>query len=260
MSRIGVDCRFLTGGPNVMYRGTGRYTLQQLREVVRQDQANEYWLVCHPHAESSLLPTEIRAAPNVRLAPHSVSAIQWDGFLNRPEVLLENMARFQDWLYRQRLDLSHLTRRTLRLPRDPIRALVELEPGHDWPRQLVQAAGGFGVAPLHVALRETPGCPVAANDWARPSELDRTAVERRLADRALAFGAGPAEARPARPTLRPAQRPRPAPVFRFARRWVGEYLLQKVCAVYCGVLAVLPGSAAARLASAALRLGLVERL
>jgi glycosyltransferase involved in cell wall biosynthesis len=107
--RIAIDYRFVSGGPNVVNRGTGRYTQQQLREVLRRDTQNEYLLICHADADEGLILPEIRSAPNVILARLTLPGLRREHFPNSPSVVMHNVARFQDWLYAQRVDLFHET-------------------------------------------------------------------------------------------------------------------------------------------------------
>ena len=53
--RIGIDYLMLSAGINTVNRGLGRYTQQQLREVLRQDTENEYVLFCRDDANLSLI-------------------------------------------------------------------------------------------------------------------------------------------------------------------------------------------------------------
>jgi len=107
--RIAIDYRMISGGTNVVNRGTGRYTQQQLREVLKLDLANEYLLICHPDADHSLILPEIRAAHNVSIARLNLPGLQRYEQPNRPDRILRHTAQYQEWLYKQRVDLYHAT-------------------------------------------------------------------------------------------------------------------------------------------------------
>lgn len=107
--RIGIDYRMLSVGPNTVFRGLGRYTQQQLREVLRQDQANEYVLLCQPEADYSLILPEIRAASNVQIATIEMADLQRQSTPNQSETVLRYTEDYQQWLYRQHLDVYHAT-------------------------------------------------------------------------------------------------------------------------------------------------------
>lgn len=106
--RIGIDYRFLSLGPYQVTRGMGRYTQQQLREVLRADRANEYIVCCPTGADVSLIHPEVSAAPNaaIRFIPPSAT---------RPspgpadDDTLERAELFQAWIERSRFDLFHAT-------------------------------------------------------------------------------------------------------------------------------------------------------
>lgn len=69
--RIAVDFRILVVGPHWLNRGMGRFTQQQLAAVLALDPHNDYFVLCDPTADLSLLAPGIRAAPNafVRVPP-----------------------------------------------------------------------------------------------------------------------------------------------------------------------------------------------
>jgi len=87
----------------------GRYTQQQLREVLRLDQSNEYVLICMPGANQSLILPEIRAAQNVSVATVDYPSLKRDKDPWLAENRLRHSAEFQDWFYQQKLDLYHVT-------------------------------------------------------------------------------------------------------------------------------------------------------
>lgn len=101
--RIGIDYRFLSKGRNAVNRGVGRYTQQQIREVLRQDAENQYILFCFQEADLSLLLPEIRAAHNV-----SIARLPPVGDASSPHAL-HFTARYQQAIYDQRVDVHHLT-------------------------------------------------------------------------------------------------------------------------------------------------------
>lgn len=104
--RVAVDYRILTVGRNLMRRGLGRYTQQQLRAVLDVDHDNEYLVFCDAVADTSLVDPAIRAAPNVsiRRLPPAITAPghQWIDQLRRAEAL-------QSWLLALGVDLYHST-------------------------------------------------------------------------------------------------------------------------------------------------------
>ncbi|HEU5097585.1 MAG TPA: glycosyltransferase, partial [Roseiflexaceae bacterium] len=106
--RIGIDYRMLSAGGSIVNRGMGRYTQQQLREVLRIDAENEYVLFCKPDANLSPILPEIRNAPNVALATIATSALGAEN-PNQPEYVLRYAEAFQDWVYHQHVDVFHAT-------------------------------------------------------------------------------------------------------------------------------------------------------
>jgi len=106
--RIGIDYRILSSGIN-LNRGMGRYTQQQLREVLKLDPHNDYVLFCPPESDLFLILPEIRSAPNVSIATIEVSADKAVSEPNPPEKILRFAEEYQDWIYRQRVDLYHAT-------------------------------------------------------------------------------------------------------------------------------------------------------
>ena len=107
--RIAADFRMLSGGANVVNRGTGRYTQHQLREVLRIDRENEYFVVCHQQADASLLLPEIRRAPNCRVIRLSSPELTREAQPNHPERALRNNEILQDFFYQHQIDLFHAT-------------------------------------------------------------------------------------------------------------------------------------------------------
>ena len=113
--RIGLDFRMLSAGGLTVHRGMGRYTLQQLREVLRIDPRSEYVLFCREDADlPALLPTlatprDTAGAPNVSIAWLPPLAGRGWQELNRPENVLRATDAFQRALAAQDLDVFHLT-------------------------------------------------------------------------------------------------------------------------------------------------------
>lgn len=104
--RIGVDYRMLSAGRVTVNRGMGRYTQQQLREVLRLDSENEYVLLAREDGDVGAILPEIRTAPNVSLAlmPQRTATVDE---LNEPANLLRSAEDYQAWVAAQRLDLYH---------------------------------------------------------------------------------------------------------------------------------------------------------
>ncbi|HEU5003765.1 MAG TPA: glycosyltransferase [Actinomycetota bacterium] len=102
--RIGIDYQILALGPELITRGMGRYTQQQLREVLAVDRDNEYLLLCEAGADLSLIDPAVLEAPNVDLACYPKP---------RAEVTeattLQLAEHYLAWLERQGLDLYHAT-------------------------------------------------------------------------------------------------------------------------------------------------------
>jgi glycosyltransferase involved in cell wall biosynthesis len=107
--RIGLDFRLLSAGGLTVHRGTGRYTSQQLREVLRLGAGHEVVLFCREDADFAALLPEIAASPQVSMAilpPLAGSA--WHE-LNRPEEVLRATEELQRAIDAQELDVFHLT-------------------------------------------------------------------------------------------------------------------------------------------------------
>ncbi len=111
--RIGIDFRLLSGGALTVHRGMGRYSRQQLREVLRLSShhlAHEYVLFCREDAEISALPPEA-FGPNVSIAwlpPLASARRTWE----RPNVsgtVLRLTEELQEVIDEQRVDVFHLT-------------------------------------------------------------------------------------------------------------------------------------------------------
>jgi glycosyltransferase involved in cell wall biosynthesis/SAM-dependent methyltransferase len=109
--RIGVDYRFLSDGRRAVNRGIGRYTQQQLREVLKRDPHNEYRLFCLPDADVDLILPAIRSAPNVSVVIIDVSDSRRSPgpYYAGSENLLRHAEEYQAWLHAQQLDVFHAT-------------------------------------------------------------------------------------------------------------------------------------------------------
>lgn len=107
--RIGLDFRLLSAGALTIHRGTGRYTQQQLREVLRLDRTHEYVLFCREDADIGALLPEIAAASNVAISLLPPLAGRTGQELNRPEAVLRETGELQRALDAQELDAFHLT-------------------------------------------------------------------------------------------------------------------------------------------------------
>jgi glycosyltransferase involved in cell wall biosynthesis len=107
--RIGLDFRLLSAGALTIHRGTGRYTQQQLREVLRLGGGHEYVLFCREDADLAALLPEISTASNVRIARLPPLAGRTWQELNRPDAVLHETAELQRALDAQELDVFHLT-------------------------------------------------------------------------------------------------------------------------------------------------------
>jgi glycosyltransferase involved in cell wall biosynthesis len=111
--RIGLDFRLLSAGGLTIHRGTGRYTQQQLREVLRLDRSHEHEheivLFCREDADFGALLPEIAAAPQVSIATlPPLEGRRWHE-LNRPEGVLRATEELQRAIEAQELDVFHLT-------------------------------------------------------------------------------------------------------------------------------------------------------
>jgi glycosyltransferase involved in cell wall biosynthesis len=107
--RIGLDFRLLSSGALTIHRGTGRYTQQQLREVLRLGPAHEYVLFCREEADFGALLPGIAASPRVSFAIlPPLAGSPWHE-LNRPEEVLRGTEELQRAVDVQELDLFHLT-------------------------------------------------------------------------------------------------------------------------------------------------------
>lgn len=103
--RIGIDYRILAVGGRWINRGMGRYSQQQLSEVLRIDGDNHYLLLCTEDADTSLILPDIRRAPNVSITriPARLTAAHDDA--DR----LRAAEAYQRWLAGHHLDVYHAT-------------------------------------------------------------------------------------------------------------------------------------------------------
>jgi glycosyltransferase involved in cell wall biosynthesis/SAM-dependent methyltransferase len=106
--RIGLDFRFLSFGRSALNRGVGRYSQQQLREVLRLDNQNQYILVCRPDADKSRLDPAIKAARNVTTVKIPAALCKPNPAAYQPEEYLRTGSQFQRWLDQLDLDLYHV--------------------------------------------------------------------------------------------------------------------------------------------------------
>src|ERR1700720_848634 len=106
--RIGIDYRMLSCGRITVNRGMGRYTQQQLREVLRLGAEHDYVLLLPPGHDPALLLPEIAAAANVarvELPPELATPRRGDA----PQDVLRHAARLSGILADLELDLYHAT-------------------------------------------------------------------------------------------------------------------------------------------------------
>ena len=99
--RVGIDYRILAVGEDLIQRGMGRYTQQQLRAVLGVDADNDYVLLCEQDADLSLIDGAIRRAPNVVVRkgpPRSGDPLS-----------LRSAAEYEDWIDGLGIDVYHAT-------------------------------------------------------------------------------------------------------------------------------------------------------
>jgi glycosyltransferase involved in cell wall biosynthesis/SAM-dependent methyltransferase len=106
--RIGIDYRIISVGASFISRGMGRYTQQQLREVLKLDTQTEYVLFCDPDSDLGLILPEVRQAPNVSISIIEKSA-ERKASPNQPERVLRFAEEYQTWISKQGIDLYHAT-------------------------------------------------------------------------------------------------------------------------------------------------------
>lgn len=105
--RIGIDYRVLAVGPQLITRGMGRYTQQQLREVLRLAPDDEFVLLCNPGVDFGLIDRAVRDSENVSIEVFVPAE------LGEPPgdfgALLRRAEHYQDWIYRKGIDVYHAT-------------------------------------------------------------------------------------------------------------------------------------------------------
>src|SRR5262245_21092377 len=107
--RIGIDYRLLSAGRAAVHCGIGRYTQQQLREVLRLDGSNGYVLFCREGTDVDAILPEISAAPNASIAwLPAVAGRTWENF-NGPAGLPDATAELQRAIAEQEVDVFHAT-------------------------------------------------------------------------------------------------------------------------------------------------------
>ena len=106
--RIGIDLRLLSAGRITVNRGMGRFTQQQLREVLCLGARHEYVLLLPADHDPNLLLPEIARAPNVTRVelPRELSAPRRG---DAPRDVLRQAARLSRLLAEIGLDLYHAT-------------------------------------------------------------------------------------------------------------------------------------------------------
>jgi glycosyltransferase involved in cell wall biosynthesis/SAM-dependent methyltransferase len=108
--RIGLDYRFVSFGSSVTRRGMGRFSQQQLREVLATDERHEYVLLCREGFDPAEILPEIRSDPKVRIRCLPRLAPVEDGETpngGRRALVLE--AELQEAVAAERLDVFHAT-------------------------------------------------------------------------------------------------------------------------------------------------------
>ena len=107
--RIGIDFRLLSAGPLIVHRGMGRYSQQQLREVLRLEAGHQFVLFCREDADVRSLLPEIALSSEVSIAWLPSRGGRSGRELNRPEDVLRETAELQRAIDRQEVDLFHAT-------------------------------------------------------------------------------------------------------------------------------------------------------
>jgi glycosyltransferase involved in cell wall biosynthesis/SAM-dependent methyltransferase len=106
--RIGIDFRMLSCGRALVNRGMGRFTQQQVREVLRLGAAHEYVLLLLADHDPALLLPEIAGAPNVTRVelPRELAAPRRG---DAPQDVLRQAAQLSGILAELDLDVYHAT-------------------------------------------------------------------------------------------------------------------------------------------------------
>src|SRR5260370_3394 len=106
--RIAIDFRMLSCGRALVNRGMGRFTQQQLREVLRHGAAHEYILLLLPDHDPALLLPEIAGAPSVTRVelPRALAGPRQG---DAPQDVLRHAAQLSGILADLDVDLYHAT-------------------------------------------------------------------------------------------------------------------------------------------------------
>ena len=104
--RVAIDFRFLSAGSNTIRRGFGRYTQQQLREVLRINASDSFLLLYNERCNLSAILPEILTAPNIELTP---LPRVWDPAMNLDSRHPAALATFEQFLDSHGVDLFHST-------------------------------------------------------------------------------------------------------------------------------------------------------
>jgi glycosyltransferase involved in cell wall biosynthesis/SAM-dependent methyltransferase len=106
--RIGIDFRFLSCGRALVNRGMGRFTQQQLREVLHLGAAHEYVLLLLPDHDPALLLPEIADAANVERVelPRTLAGPRQG---DSPQDVLRHAAQLSGLLADLGIELYHAT-------------------------------------------------------------------------------------------------------------------------------------------------------
>ena len=99
--RVGIDYRILAVGEDLIQRGMGRYTQQQLRAVLAVDGDDEFVLLCEADADLSLIDPAVRGAPNV--------AVRRGPARTGDPLSLRAVSEYEDWVDGLDLDVYHAT-------------------------------------------------------------------------------------------------------------------------------------------------------
>lgn len=105
--RIAIDFRVMS--TEAANRGMGRYTQQQLREVLRRDTTNEYFILTYPGIRKTLIDPEVSSSSRVQFLFIDLNEINNDGLSLNREKVYEYSGKFQEILYKKKIDLYHAT-------------------------------------------------------------------------------------------------------------------------------------------------------
>jgi len=104
--RIGIDYRILGVGRELMHRGIGRYTQQQLRAVLEVDDEHEFVLLCNSNHDRSLIDPLIRTAPTVSVEVYPAGGPDAPP-LDDTATMLRETEKYFAWVADRKLDLFH---------------------------------------------------------------------------------------------------------------------------------------------------------